>query len=423
MNTIFRRFTQILKTNTLRQAAITFSATFVNGTLGFFYYATTARYLGPENFGILTISLTVLALFADIGNFGINAGLVNFVSKFKTINILTSQRYLKLSLKLKLYIGFVTIIIGYLISPILSVYIFHKPELLIPLRLAFFGVSTTWLFSFATSYFQAFEKFISWGLIQIMTNLLRLSMIIILYLYSVLDINYALISYIVMPLFGFLITMAYMPKDFLKVKNENKLTSKFLNFNKWIGVSAVASSLSSKLDTFILAALLTSRDVGIYSAAYQIVQVVPQLVTALGTVIAPKFASFRFKEAAVEYYFKTQKLVIIISILGISGIPVFKLLIPFLLGNKYNDSFVVFSIILLGMLLFLLATPIHNLIIYYYNNTKLLSLISSSNLVILLILGYLSVIKFGVIGMASVTVILNLINLIVPAIWLKRKIS
>jgi len=414
--------TSTLKTATVKQTAVTFSATFINGTLGFLFYVVTARFLGPESFGILTVSLTVLALVADIGNFGINAGIVNFVSKYKNSDIALSRKYLKLSLELKLLFGLITILAGYFLAPPISFYFFHKPELILPLRLSFAGVATTWLFSFATSYFQAFEKFISWGIIQIISNLARLTAIILFYYFSVISVNSAIIGYILTPLFGFLLALFFIPKNFIGVKGETKLVGNFFAFNKWVGFSAIASSLSSKIDTFILAALLTNREVGIYSAAYQIVQVVPQLISALGTVVAPKFASFGDSVAAKRYFYKTQKMVGVICLLGLSGIPVFKILIPLLMGERYNDSFVVFSVLLVGMLIFLFATPIHNCIIYYYNYPKILTTISFVNLGIMLSVGYFATVRFGVVGMALATVVINLINLVVPAIWIKRKI-
>ena len=411
-----------IKTETFKQTTITFSATFINGTLGFLFYVVTARFLGPENFGLLIISLTVLALVADIGNFGINAGIVNFVSKNKK-NKEVSMSYLKLGLKLKLLIGIVTLILGFILAPLLCVYVFNKPHLITPLRLAFAGVGTTWLFSFITSYYQSFEKFISWGLIQIFANFLRLFLVLVFVYASILTVNSSMVFYITAPLIGFLLAMSFIPKGFLKVENEDRYFGKFIKFNKWVGLSAIAASLSSKMDTFILATLLGAREVGIYSAAYQIVQVIPQLISALGTVVAPKFASLTNKNEMLMYFKKTQTMVVGVSLLGLLGIPVFKLLIPALMGAKYNDSFPIFSILLIGLLLFLIATPVHNAIIYYYNYPKLLSHIAYINLFILLLLGYFATIKFGIIGMAAITVLLNFLNLIIPSVWMKLNVD
>ena len=75
--------------------------------------------------------------------------------------------------------------------------------------------------------------------------------------------------------------------------------------NKWVALSVVISAVSSRLDTFLTARLLTESQLGIYSASNQLVQVVPQLIGALGTVIAPKMSGMS-ASAFPRYLKKTQ---------------------------------------------------------------------------------------------------------------------
>src|SRR3989344_533456 len=92
----------ILKTATFRQSSITFTGTVLNGFLGALFYIVLARYLGPANFGLITIALTTLVLIADIADIGTNTGLVRFVSANLVNNKEKAYKFLKLALEVKL---------------------------------------------------------------------------------------------------------------------------------------------------------------------------------------------------------------------------------------------------------------------------------------------------------------------------------
>src|SRR3989344_4688058 len=92
----------ILKTATFRQSSITFTGTVLNGFLGALFYIILARYLGPSDFGLITIALTTLVLIADIADIGTNTGLIRFVSSNLANDKNKAYRFLKLSLEIKL---------------------------------------------------------------------------------------------------------------------------------------------------------------------------------------------------------------------------------------------------------------------------------------------------------------------------------
>ncbi len=163
--------------NTLRHSLITLTGTILNGILGLLFYISLARYLGPNDFGLITISITILTLIADIADFGTNSGLVRFVSKNLIINKREALKFLKLGLEIKLAIWIAILLVSFLVVPFLANTIFKKPELNFPLHLTMLGVGGALLFTFATSALQAFQKFLQWSFINILTNFLRLAII------------------------------------------------------------------------------------------------------------------------------------------------------------------------------------------------------------------------------------------------------
>ena len=421
-NPLFSYFAGAITTLTFRQTAVAFSGTMANGILGAAFYILSARFLGPGVFGLLSVSIAVLSLTADIGNFGINTGLVKFVSKYANLDINKANQFLKLGLKIKLFVSFSLILMGFIFAPVISSFVFNKPELTLPLRLSFIGVGTALLFSFTTSLLQSFQKFTAWSLIQIATNFLRLVAVIALFLIGALNINNTIIVYILMPFLGFLISFSFMPLGFIKVKNECSVKSEFFNYNKWVATFSIIAAVSSRLDTFMSARLISSYDLGLYSAANQLVQVVPQIAAALGAVIAPKMASFTNISAFLSYLKKIQIMVTLISLAGLLTIPVIKVFIPILFGREYLGSFNLFIFLLLAMLVFLISVPIHNAVLYYYGYPKLFFFLALGHLSLIFILGWNLIPLYGALGAAYSVFIAHTFDFVVPAVWVLRNI-
>lgn len=424
INKITSGVRSIAKTATLRQTAVTFSATFVNGILGMLFYIFSARFLGPAQFGILSLSITVITLISDVGDLGTDTGLVNFISKHVSSQKAKAYKFMKLGLKVKVYVGTAMVLVGLLFSRIIALGIFNKPEFVAPLRIALFGVLFALVFSFVTHVLQAYQRFKAWGFMLILTNGIRLLLILVLYYLYTSSTTSFLTIYILMPLLGFLIAMSFIiPRDFLKIENENDVAGEFFHYNKWVAAFTMLAAVGARLDTFLTARLLTAAQLGIYSAANQLVQVVPQFVSALGTVVAPKMGQRKNIDSLVNYYKKTQALVLGIAFLGVVLLPLGIYLIPILLGAEYAASVGVFVILFFAMLFFLISVPIHNAIIYYFSYPKLFFWQSLVYLLIVAIGGWHLIGNYGVIGAAYVVLIGQMFNFVYPGVWLWLRVS
>lgn len=413
---------ELLKTETFRQSLVTFTGTIVNGVLGIVFMILAARYLGPSNLGLFTISIAVLTLIADIADLGVDTGLVRFVGKYAKSKPEKALQYLKLGLEIKLAIGLIIVLLGFIFTGFLSDVVFSKPELFVPLRLAFVGVIGALLFSFTTHTLQAYQRFVSWSAILIATNGIRLGLLILVGVFSVLNIGSILIIYISMPLLGFVAGLFILPYFFAS-KHTKASRKDFFHYNKWVAAMTAIAAASSRLDIFISARFLDLDQVGIYSAANQLVQVVPQIVAAFGTVIAPKMASMDTIEKMIEYLKKTQLLVGGVALLGFSGIPVAIFFFPSFYGAGYVASIPIFIILLIAMLIFLFSVPIHNAIFYYFSYPKLFFYLAIGHFVIIATTGLFFISQFGAIGAAISVLIGSIFNFIVPALWVVYKIK
>ena len=417
-------FKNIIRTATFKQSQITIIGTLINGTLGALFYIFLARFLGPSDFGLLTIALTTLVLIADMADICTNTGFIRFLSSNLILNSDKPYRVFKLSLEIKLFAWAISFLIIFLLAPFLAREVFHKEDLILPLKLAAFGVGGALLFSFATSALQVYQKYFLWSAVNILTNFLRLILILALGYYLTLNVTNGLLVYIILPFFGFFVTLFILPaRKILAGKNEFSLSKELFRYNIPVAIFTVIAAFSARLDTYLNAALLSAREVGIYGAANQMVAVMPQLVSALGLVASPKFASFQNNKQMLIYFKKFQFFVSGLCLLGILTIPVAVFLIPLLFGPQYVDAVLPFIFLFLAMIVFLFSIPVHHSIIFYFGRPDVFIWVSLGHLTIIGGLGYIMISNFGIIG-ASITVLAGTtFNFLYPLFWLLIKLK
>jgi len=413
----------IFKTATLRQSFVTISGTIINAILGFLFYSVVARNLGPADFGILTLSITTLTLIADLVDLGTNTGLVKHVSSELKNNKEKAYKFLKLGFLLKIGVWILVLIVGNFFAPFIASTFFNKPDIEFPLRLVFIGVGGALLFSFATSALQAYEKFTSWSVINILSNGLRLGLILLLIIFGQLNLLNGLSVYILLPFFGFFMASLLIPTvSFIKTKNEMGVSREFFTYNIWIAAFISIAAISSRLDTFLTGRFLNAYELGIYGVATQLSSIVVQIDSAIGVVASPKFASFTSNKDMLVYFRKLFILVGALAILGLLAIPISYYFIPLIFGEAYISSIPIFHVLLIAMLVFLISLPIHNSIIYYFAKPQVFVWVSFGHLLIIGILGYFLIQSYGLMGAAVSVLVGTIWNLVAPGIWLLIKI-
>jgi O-antigen/teichoic acid export membrane protein len=411
----------IFSTSTFQHTVVTSAGTIINGILGLIFYVWMARILGPASFGIFSVATTTTALLSSIFNVGVDTGIVRFVGRYFTSDPEKANKFLKIALKVKMISGILLIFIGWMISPIIIRLIFNKPELIFPIRLSLVGAFGWLLSSFATSTVQAMQKFWHWSGLNISINLLRLLAIEILVLLNLIHLDSGLYVYVVTSFFGFFLGLMFLPK-FWNVKNEKEVAGDFFKYNKWVAIFTVIVAISSRVDTYLSTRLISFSDLGIYSVATNLSSIVPEIVLALATVVAPKFANQRNNVEAKKYFNKLQLFVLGLAVVGlVFGIPFSYFLIPKLYGPEYLRSVLPFSILLLAQAVFLISVPIHTAIFYYFSYPKIFVKIALAHLFLVLILGWIFIGKFGYVGAAFTMLMGNIFNLVIPGFWVMNQ--
>lgn len=412
---------KITATNTLRESSITTTATIITGIFGLIFYILVARNLGPVSFGIFSITIATIILISDISNLGVDTGIIRFVGRYQKENLSLALKFLKLAFQSKLIIWAFILILGWMSIPFLTINILSKPELELPFYLALIGIGSTSLYSFSVHSLQAFQKFSWWALINIGQNGLRLLLSLIFLALGIFTLNNILLIYILIPFTALFLTLLILPK-FVLVTGEKEVLNKFFSYNKWVAILTVISAVGSRADLYLITKFLTPFDVGIYSAANQISAVIPQIVFALATVVAPKLASYREKQEVLVYLKKVQIMVIGIALLGLLAIPFAFYFLPLIYGEVYRPSIMPFIILLCAQLLFLISLPSHQAIFYYFSKPKFFFYISVLQLLIVVVLGSLLIPMYGIVGVALAVLVGQVFNFVIPTVWVFKKL-
>lgn len=405
---------EILSTKTLQHSLVTISGTVINGVLGLFFYILLARNLGPANFGIFTVAATSLTLLADIGSFGVDTSVIRFLGKYDAKE--KSRSFLKLALKIKFLVWLIILGVGWVLAPIIAQTFFQKSDLIFPLRLAFLGVGGAMLFSLISSALQGYQRYQNWAQLNISINLLRLILLILGIFLAILTVNNALYIFIATPFLGFLIGSTLL-SNFISAPLNKNIFSEFFTFNKWIAVLTVIAAISARLDTYLLTRFANIVEVGFYGVATQLSSVLPQLIFALAAVVAPKLASFSSSEQAVRYLKKLVLLTSSLAVMGIILLPLIGLLIPLIFGKSYENSIAPFSILFIAQLVFLISLPAHQAIFYFFAQPQIFVGVTLINILTMIFVGLWLVPIYGLIGAAVTLLIGNLVNFILPTIW------
>lgn len=420
---LLRNISAVLKTKTITHTSVTLIGTGINGILGVLFFVFLARMLGPENFGLISVSIIVLNLVADIADLGVNTGVINFIGKHAKTDPSEAAKFFKLGLIFKTIVSLVIITTGVLLAPLFAEKIFLKSQLTPYLVLSFVGVGGAMVFSLSTSALQAYQRYVSWSVINILSNSIRLLIVILLSMSVFLTPLNAMNVYILMPLFGFFVSLWLLPKGILKAKNEKSVAREFFHYNKWVALSIIVAAISSRMDTFFVARILPIKDSGFYSVGVQLSSIMPQFIFAIASVAAPKIASYTNNRELLSYLKKLQLLTLVLAILGFLMTPLIFYFIPLIYGQDYLPAIIPFLILFYAQLIFLLAVPSHQTIFYYFSSPKIFVLISILILLVITFSNLLLVPIYGMLGAATSVLIGTILNLLIPSVYVLRRLK
>jgi len=373
-----------------------------------------ARILGAADWGAFSYALGVAAFLTIFSDIGINA----LITKEASRNPLLKDQYLSTAFFTKL--GLLTIFI-------ISVIIFF-PYLtniaaaaqIMPILIFVFAFDT--LRDLGSALSRALEKMEIEALIQIFTNL---AIVILGFIFLAIQKNIAALAfaYALGSALGLVAIIWTLREHFRNIVTHfNKSLIKPIIVTAWpFGLLSILGAIMLNTDIIMLGWMRSATEVGYYSAAQKIIQLLYVLPTLLATSIFPTLAR-NVKDnplIAKTILEKSVALVIIASVpIAAGGIILAQPIINLLFGSEYLPSVMTFKILMVTILIVYPSTLIGNAI-FAYDHHKYFLIFVSAAAIGNAFFNALLIPPFGIEGAAISTIITQLISN--TLIWRKMK--
>lgn len=378
-----------------------------------------ARSLGPENQGIFSLILLLPTILVTFTNFGVGVSTVYLMqkSKYKLFDVI------KTNYIISIFLSIFTIIIGFTVIYLSDELFFSTVDLSL-LLIALIAVPPLLNNQFIQTVFQGLEDFKTFNIVLVVGQSINLVIILLLSIINSLTILTSLIAYICSNI-GITFILFYMIKKKLKFNyKEGTFDKKYLQESIEYGVkshlSNILAFLNYRVDMLIIAFLLNPIQVGYYTIAVNITERIWFLSQAVSTVLFPRISKMSDEEAKVQLTTFTIKIMLLTSIImGVILLFLSDIFVNILFGSEYQMSAIILVYLIPGIVFGSISRLIANDFAgrgkpEYNLYTSIFTLISN------IVLNFILIPIFGVIGAALATSITYLINLILKCILYRR---
>lgn len=379
----------------VKNLSITFAENITTKIFGFFITLALVRNLGPANYGIYSFVLINIIFLSNVFDFGMENTAIRFANRDKEkTNPVFGLYFITKSIVLLIFI-LATIFGGKNILELM-----HKPELIKYLPFFILGFLGESLFFVNDTYLQCIQKFKLRAAINIIRYITMFSFIMVLVLNKIILLKYVMFAFIIPILFSLFFVPRYWTfiSSFFKKKLSKKLMLEMFHYEKWMFVLASVNGLLGRVDIYMLSFWATYSQLGIYSAAYNLLSIVSFLPYVFGKVMLPKMAETSRKEL-FDMTIRIVKPIIAISLLLLLVLPIFPFLVPILFGHKYDSSIVVVQALSIATLISFILLPFEQSM-YPLGKPKYTSALKFAQLILNVILNFLLIPKYGMIWAA-----------------------
>lgn len=381
---------------------------------GIIVYA--ARILGVAEWGSFSYAVTIVAFMTVFVDFGMNSILIRETSRtedpIERAKILSTSFFIKLVL-LSLGIAIISLIVPHFIE-------IENVKRILPI-VAFILVFDS-LREFGSALNRTYEKMEVEALVFITTNIL-----IVGFGYIFLNLRPTVKSFAFAyaagtglgMMFGFFILRDKLKNVF---SNFTKKLVKPIMLSSWpFAISGVLGILMINTDILLIGKMLSAKEVGLYSAADRVIQILYLIPSVISTSVLPLFSKLAHKDN--QKMRQTMEKIIGVTLvaaipISIGGAILGKDIIEFLFGGGYVGATLSLQILVLTLMINFTAVILSGAIFAYDNQKSLIwtaALGGISNVILDLIL----IPKFGIAGSAMATFLAIIMSN--TYLWIKMK--
>ena len=378
----------------------------LNALLGFAFLSVVAKTLDIESFGKYALLATLLVAVSKIIDFGTNSVYVADSISNEDDTLLDTFYTLKLILLL------VSIPISLILLTLLKL---NSPNIILYFILGLFAYSINYTLN---SFFQKMQKFFPLVLLNTFPAIIK-GIFAYLIFTNILKINTEqAFSVFALSIFSSSILWFFLPKEFKKIKFDFSKVKIYLKKSSPAGISQLIFEGWPSISNAIAKIAQDFSQVGIFSIAEKIANILQLGAISIFTILLPKNA---YAKKHNEKYDTKEVFVISILILIMAFFGIFAS--RFFISDFFEDKFAE-SLPLLGFLIFASAfTSIHNFMENYFyieNKTNYIMYINLGKLFLFLVLSWILVPNLSLKGL-SLANLISAVTALFATIFFIRK--
>ena len=384
------------------------TAEIISRLLQFVIFVYLARSLGKEEFGVFSFGLAFALIVMVIVDFGLNQLFVREVSRNKAL----ASKYLFNGIIMKIFLAVVAMSFAYLFLNVMDYSTQTKAVAYIMLFFALLQSFNELCFSM----FRSFERMHYEMFIKISRMLLLVGLVF----YLVMNKYGLVLSVMAFPSVEFIVLCAaalLVYSKFARTSSEfdYKLIKTMAKESSLFFFSAVFTTLYLYVNQIMISKLRSTAEVGVYSAAANIVIALIFIPLMYANSIYPVISRFYItsKKSLKLVYEKSFKYMLLLGLPIAAGIySLSNKIIMILYGKDYMDSAIILAI-LSGYIFLKFLNPVtgYTLMAINKQGTRLFGQASAS--VINIVLNFILIPRYGIAGAAVSTLITEIIFFII----------
>jgi O-antigen/teichoic acid export membrane protein len=374
-----------------------------------------ARYLGPTNYGLIAVAMTPMSVATLFGNFGISSALTRYIAQYRSENKADELKtIIKTGLLLKATLGAFLSLLIFSLSGLLSVKVFHQPELKLLIEITSVLLFSQAILSTSHSIFIGFERMELHSLTKIINAILRL-----LIAPSLVYLGYGAFGAILGNTTPIVITgilgITIIIMTFLKDGSSNKDTLSYLQASKLLlsygfplFLSAILISGYNQICYLLIALNVDPSMIGNFRVATNFSVFITFITTPVASVLFPLFSQLDVKEnSTLRFAFQNSvKYIAFIIVPVIAALMAFSgQMIRIVFGNHYQTAPLFLTLFMAAFLYEGLGTLCSVSMLKGQGKTKIVFLRGLGDLCIRLPLCIILIPRFGIVGMLLINLL------------------
>lgn len=332
---IFSKFKNLIfKSEATQQSLIMTIGNFVTSGIMAVAMILLSRFLGPEKFGIFSVSISLMFVISKFADLGLNQLIPRFMGQWffqkkKNVEFLKHILWLKTALSALLLLiflpsaGFLSRLINY--SHLDMIYWSIVGSIFIE------------IYSYNLLVLSARHQFFQLNLVNILQALIKLiSFVVIIWLFSANLFGIASFYYLAPALSVLIISFYLKQKTFYRPQiASSKIKAEVNRFWFHAGVGVIMMTLIANLDILLIQRFLNSFDTGVYAGATRIAAFMGTLSGSIGMVLISRVSRYKNRVAIISYL-KKSSILIVAAIIGfLFYLPFSSFLIKYTIGPQY----------------------------------------------------------------------------------------